>query len=302
MKLSIERARTLGILAGCAIIAGAYACADLVRTNPFDPLTPVKITIAGIDSFTSAKQFATFTAVIDPAWPDAPVIWGDPEFSRYTGFTLVVAHSGGGDVAVTVHAGPHSATKIVPYRQRFRRIEFTPCSVACVAFLDAGTGNVSLTPEDSSGSELTTSYANLPITVVSRDTSIATIQSLTVRQGTSSFVFQGHNRGSTWVIWPGFASDSIRVFYDYRPQLVQLNCPTSLQVGADAQISSSVSGPSGIPLLYEVPIKLRLVQTTGEAGLFTNAVLRGVTPGSVSVIATETMTNKARTCDVTITP
>lgn len=60
-----------------ASLATALACGDPYgRTNPYDPQTPIELSLSGPDSLFSSGEFAQYHVLSAPAFPDTAGAWG----------------------------------------------------------------------------------------------------------------------------------------------------------------------------------------------------------------------------------
>lgn len=98
----------------------------------------------------------------------------------------------------------------------------------------------------------------------------------------------------------GQPKDSLLIYADYNPFAVVLNCPATIAVGAQVQLTATVNGSNGVALVAPVPI-LWLVTPFGRATLSQSGILQGVSAGTIQVVARERFSNKQRECDITVT-
>jgi hypothetical protein len=169
--------RRLGALCGVAILVAAVACGDPYKhTNPYDPATPVSVTVTGPDSLFSYGEQGNFGAVTVPAFPDTAARFATSDSAAFppsgsSGFrngglippplwpatrtVLVMAMFGqidtvgntplGGDVtpAIPTLAWRHSGSKLVVLTQRVVRIQLRcPDTHACDALSAGGVWSV----------------------------------------------------------------------------------------------------------------------------------------------------------------
>lgn len=59
-----------------ALAAAAPSCGDFKHTNPFDPATPIEVTILGPDTLWNASEFAQYSFQSVPAITDTTAEWG----------------------------------------------------------------------------------------------------------------------------------------------------------------------------------------------------------------------------------
>lgn len=238
MRLSREMRHKLvrprgALLVGAAALAVAIACGDPYKhTNPYDPVFPVTVTVAGPDSLFSQGEFAQYTASSDPVFPDSSFEFGDSDSTSFlpagpAGFVSrdpplypqvrlvnVIAGLGAVDTFVPKAVpGPaqritifrHAATKTVVLTQRVVKISLRcPDTHACDTLSVGDTTSVWVDGRDANNAQiiaLTSSSANPPTgtaiaTFVVRDPTIASLTTTGIRAS----IVTALKTGTTWIV------------------------------------------------------------------------------------------------------
>jgi hypothetical protein len=221
------------VLVGAAALAVAIACGDPYKhTNPYDPAYPVTVTVIGPDTLFSQGEFAQFSAISDPVFPDSSFQYGDTDSSSFlpagpAGFVSrnpplypqvrlvnVLAGLGAIDTFVPMAVpGPaqrkvfyrHTGTKTVVLTQRVVSISLRcPNTHACDPLSVGDTTSIWVDGRDASSAQiiaLTSSSANpasgTPVaTFVARDPSIASL----APSGIRATIVTALKTGSTWIV------------------------------------------------------------------------------------------------------
>lgn len=234
------RRRTLGLVAA-ATLAALVACGDpYMHTNPYDPVYPVTITIAGPDTLYDSFELATYTATSSPAFPDSAVTWtsfglasnggegtfqsvGAPLWPEYFTATVtaligkVDTTVGRNYTAVRISIWRHSAEKTVIMTQRLTRIALRcPDVHACDTLGVGGVWSIWVDGFDASNQHIyafASSAANpstgAPIALyTSRDSTIASVSSL---NGIRAVNVTALKVGTTWIVGTRIAAqDTLR--------------------------------------------------------------------------------------------
>lgn len=310
--------RTAIRTAGAAALIMTGGCVALEHTNPMDSEAPVTVEITTTrDTLTAYNQSVTFTASAGERFPGATYEWTvgpRPQFRPSadlivgTGPTFEITWSAFDPKlrnTMTAWVGPHTATKTVVVSQRFGGVEFDICSFICIASIDAGSAPTvfQYTMVDSGGSPLATQHSTTPsATTIANQIIIARTPGVFTFSDASGYFLRiaPNQRGASWVVSTGQPKDSILVYADYSPFAVVLNCPATLAVGEQVQLTATVNGSNGVALIAPVPI-LWLVTPFGRATVSQSGLLRGISAGTVQVVAREQFSNRQRECEITVT-
>ena len=106
-------------------------------------------------------------------------------------------------------------------------------------------------------------------------------------------------RGSSWLVSAGHVRDSLLVYADYAPWAVILNCPASVGVGQQVQLTATITGSNGIALLAPIPIQWS-VSPFSRATITQDGVLQGVSSGTFQVVARERFSSRQRECMMSV--
>lgn len=222
--------RKAGLL-GALLLVVLIACGDpYLHTNPYDPVFPVAITISGPETLYSQNQYATYTALTVPSFPDTAVQWiadntynfraaGSGTFQSFapplepaTVTVTVEALIGSIDttvsrnyITVTTNAYRHIQTKTVVLTQHVTHIQLRcPDTHACDTLSAGDAWSVWVDGFDALNQRivaLTSSVANPPTgtpvaTFAVRDTTVASVVPVGIRAATVTAL----KPGTTWVV------------------------------------------------------------------------------------------------------
>jgi hypothetical protein len=153
-------------LAALGIVACALGCLDLAHTNPFDPATPIDVSLTGPDSAYSLQQIIPFSFTSGTQWPGV-VGWrstneallhslGDGRFG-VVGF----APAPNDTASVVVSLGTHTATHRVVVSQRVGGFTFgCPTSGGpCVFPLGSRDAAIHFEAHDANGFRMVAPYS-----------------------------------------------------------------------------------------------------------------------------------------------
>jgi hypothetical protein len=218
-----------------AVLVAAVACGDpYVRTNPYDNLVPVTITISGPDTIYNYRQQGHFAATSVPAFPDSafqfsssdtfsfapagPGNWiaiGTPLYPKVGAVTLFAGVGAidtqprdAGNVsgpAPHVTAWRHQTSKIVYLTQRVVRILLRcPDVHSCDPVSAGSTWSVWVDGFDATNQKIASLFSATAnpatgtaiATFASRDSTIATVVPVGIRAATVT----ARKSGATWIV------------------------------------------------------------------------------------------------------
>jgi hypothetical protein len=218
-----------------AILVAAVACGDpYVRTNPYDNVVPVAVTIQGPDTLYSFREQGQYTATSDPSFPDSSFQYASSDSfallpAAHGTFTslapplypavrtaTVIAGVGAYDTEPPLAgavSGPaphvteyrHVAYKVVVMTQLVTNISLRcPDTHGCDTVSAGGTWSVWVDGKDANGHNivaLTSSVANpttgaVVATFATHDTTIATVVPVGIRASTVT----AKKTGTTWIV------------------------------------------------------------------------------------------------------
>jgi hypothetical protein len=171
--------RRLGALGLAVLVAG---CGEFAPVNQYDPNYRIALSIAGPDTVSTFGDTIQLSIVSDPVWTGEPPAWtanpngglrwlGNGRFVSTTSTYKPIA------VTIVANVGPHSVQRALVLRAvavSLRYCNLAPPNHTDTVFAKLGTaGPVCLSSVLDSGGTRITLPSNLPIAVVSRDTSIA---------------------------------------------------------------------------------------------------------------------------------
>lgn len=100
---------TLAAAGRMLLCMAVTSCGDLAHTNPYDPVTPVSLTLAGPDSATSAGDVLQFTLQATPAFESGPVSWQVE--GPYASWLLATGAGGTGSYVAAFPVGAESVPR-----------------------------------------------------------------------------------------------------------------------------------------------------------------------------------------------
>jgi hypothetical protein len=256
MKLLSRVPRRLAVLVAIAATSAvAYVTEPFARTNPFDPEAPLQAQIVGVpDSMFSRGDTFRVSLVTDPVLPEGAVIrwYGDAiqslggglfrarDATHYPLRATVIAEIGPTRV-------PRRLSTSVLLKQRVYSVT-TECDTGCLYRWLEIYDTVLTTPRDSLDSLVYGYLPTLDVTVISRDTNVATVPA--TRTSNYWTVVRPRANGQTWIVMSfgnreKLVSDSFPVTVQQLLWYMPNNCPLTMLPSEGDTVRQIVTTPPG---------------------------------------------------------